>query len=34
MLIFSDPRDPEQNGRHKQMHRDLKTACVSLQLMV
>ncbi len=25
--VFSDPAHPEQNGRHEQMHRDLKAAC-------
>ncbi len=25
--IFSDPGQPQQNGRHERMHRDLKAAC-------
>ena len=26
--VFSDPGQPQQNGRHERMHRDLKAACV------
>lgn len=25
--VFSDPGQPQQNGRHERMHRDLKAAC-------
>jgi len=25
--VFSDPGQPQQNGRHERMHRDLKNAC-------
>ena len=27
--VFSDPRCPQQNGRHERMHRDLKAFCKS-----
>ena len=27
MPVFSDPAQPQQNGRHERMHRDLKAAC-------
>ena len=27
MPVYSDPAHPEQNGRHKRMHRDLKASC-------
>ena len=27
--VFSDPGQPQQNGRHERMHRDLKAACAN-----
>ena len=27
MPVFSDPGQPQQNGRHERMHRDLKASC-------
>ena len=29
MPVFSDPADPEQNGRDERMHCDLKVACAT-----